>query len=71
MTEHPITIYRKTHGLTLEAFGALIGATKSAVWKWENWVAEPRRKHRIEIIRVTGGEITAADFLEPADTAAE
>ena len=32
----PIRLYRETHNLTLEAFGALVGVQKAAVNKWEN-----------------------------------
>lgn len=35
-TKHPITEYRERHGLTLEAFGKLVGVQKAAVSKWED-----------------------------------
>lgn len=34
--EHPIALYRKSRGLTLEAFGRLVGVQKAAVSKWED-----------------------------------
>lgn len=33
---HPIAEYRQSHGLTLEAFGKLVGVEKAAVSKWED-----------------------------------
>ena len=34
-----IRSYRDKHGLTLEAFGKLVGAQKGTVSRWENGVA--------------------------------
>lgn len=33
--EHPIKKFRKERGLTLDDFGAIVGAQKAAVSKWE------------------------------------
>lgn len=63
MSRHPLTLYRERHQLTLEAFAALVGATKGMVWKWENRVAEPRARYRQAIVDATGGEISHADLL--------
>ena len=48
--------YREKHGLTLEAFGALVGVKKSAVSKWERGV-QPSAVSAILIERVTDGEV--------------
>jgi DNA-binding transcriptional regulator YdaS (Cro superfamily) len=55
-TPHPITRYRMEKGLTLEAFGSLVGVNKAAVFKWENG-AGPSPQKALEIERVTGGEL--------------
>lgn len=60
---HKLTLYRKTHDLTLEAFGARIGATKGMVSKWESGRATPRRHFLALIESATGGEVTAIDFF--------
>ncbi|SDP92353.1 hypothetical protein SAMN05428967_4449 [Phyllobacterium sp. YR620] len=69
--EHALTKYRIETGLSLEAFGALIGASKSMVWKWEAGAAIPRRKYLERIFTVTAGKVPPSAFvavltLEPA-----
>jgi transcriptional regulator with XRE-family HTH domain len=54
--QHPISRYREAKGLTLEAFGALVGVQKAAVSKWEAGKG-PKPSLVIEIERVTGGEL--------------
>lgn len=56
MSDHPIAAYRKAHALTLEAFGALVGANKSAVSKWESGQG-PAPLTAIKIEDATGGGI--------------
>ncbi len=57
MSNHPIRAYREARGLTLEAFGALVDAHKSAVFKWEAGIG-PSPQTAIRIEEVTGGEIS-------------
>lgn len=49
--------YRAANNLTLEAFGALVDAHKSAVFKWEAGIG-PSPQTAIRIEEVTGGEIS-------------
>lgn len=58
---HPVTEYRKRHGMTLEAFGALLGVQKSAVNKWESWNG-PKPATAMAIERLTKGEVSAASL---------
>ena len=54
-------IYRERQGLTLEAFGALVGVKKSAVCKWEQGV-KPSPASVIEIERATKGEVKRSEL---------
>ena len=65
--KHALTKYRETNELTLEAFAARIGSSKSQVWKWENLQAEPRPFFRKKIIEATSGFVTLVDLLIPYD----
>ena len=61
--------YIKKYDLTTEKFGALIdveGPTISRYCTGDRW---PREEHMADIVRVTGGQVTADDFL-PADAKA-
>ncbi len=61
---HPITLYREEHGLTLEAFAALLGNTnKSVVLKWERG-ALPRRELMQRIEEATKGAVTRQALFE-------
>lgn len=53
---HAIARYREANGLTLEAFGALVGSNKSAVFKWEDGIG-PAPQTAIKIEKATGGEV--------------
>lgn len=61
--EHALTKYRKRRGMTLDAFGALVGATKGMISKWETGKAVPRRHFIERIVAVTNGEVSAADLM--------
>jgi DNA-binding XRE family transcriptional regulator len=58
---HPMTVYRKRHGMTLAQLGALLGATKTAVYKWEHR-AGPSPAMAIEIERLTNGALPKWDM---------
>lgn len=63
---HALTSYRKEHQLTVDAFAARIGASKSMVSKWENGKAVPRPAYMQKIIAETGGAVTANDWYRAA-----
>ncbi|TIV83834.1 MAG: helix-turn-helix transcriptional regulator [Mesorhizobium sp.] len=63
---HALTRYREAADkLSLEAFGALVGAHKSMVYKWENGTI-PRPAFMAKIQEATGGKVTAADWYATA-----
>lgn len=55
--KHPIRSYRDDRGLTLEAFGALVGVNKSAVFKWEDGQG-PAPHMAIKIEEATNGTVS-------------
>ena len=58
---NPIRSYREKYGLTLEAFGLLIGARKGSVSKWE--AGQPPSIITARTIeQQTQGEITRAEL---------
>jgi hypothetical protein len=59
--KHALTLYREDHGMTLKAFGQLVAADKSQVWKWENG-SIPRPAQMQRIYEVTKGEINPSDW---------
>lgn len=60
--EHPLTAYRAANGLTLEAFGNIVGATKGTVWKWENGKAIPRPPYMRKISESTSYSVSPNDW---------
>ena len=54
--QHPIKQYRQRHGLTLEAFGRLVGVQKAAVSKWECGIG-PSIENAKEIEAATHGSL--------------
>jgi transcriptional regulator with XRE-family HTH domain len=62
--------YMKQRGLSDETFAALHGdATPRAVKKWKYGETTPRLPDLLRIEDVTGGAVTARDFLpEPSAT---
>ncbi len=58
---NPIRSYREKYGLTLEAFGDLIGSRKGSVSKWEAG-QPPSIITARSIEQVTNGEITRGDL---------
>ncbi|WP_418883747.1 helix-turn-helix domain-containing protein [Allorhizobium ampelinum] len=61
--EHPITKYRRERGLTQEAFGASVDATKGQVSKWEACRSLPRPHSIVRIEDVTGMSVSASDIV--------
>lgn len=62
MTIHPLTQYRKDHGLTCEALAKMLDTTKGVVSKWEAGKAMPRAGALKKIAEVTENKVTAADM---------
>jgi len=67
--DHPLTVYRKTRGLTLEAFGDMVGVQKAAVSKWEDGHG-PSIENAVKIEQATGGDlpryVTRPDVWSPS-----
>lgn len=65
--------YRERHGLTLEQFGALVGATKATVSKWERGLSGPSLNKAREIEEKVGvpKEATRPDIWTAPHEAAE
>lgn len=61
--EHPLTKYRRDNGLTQEALGALIGASKGMVSKWEAGAVIPRPVFIAKIEAVTGEVVSASQIV--------
>ena len=61
--EHPLTKYRRDNGLTQEALGALIGASKGMVSKWEAGAVIPRPAFIAKIEAVTGEVVSASQIV--------
>lgn len=59
---HPLTRYRDSLGLTLEAFGLLVGVGKAAVLKWESGQV-PRPETLDRIRTATHGALSPDDFI--------
>lgn len=51
------------NSMTRERFGDLVGVHHSAVTKWVHG-RMPRREHLITIGQVTGGQVSADDFVD-------
>lgn len=60
---HPLKRYRERRGLSQEEFGRLIGTTKVTISRFETGAREPTLRTIKKIMDVTGGELTANDFM--------
>ena len=56
--------YLDRHSLTLDAFGDYVGASGVSVHRWVQGKARPSWKLLDAIAVATGGEVTAADFMQ-------
>lgn len=61
--EHPLTKYRRENGLTQEAFGALVGASKGMISKWEAGHVLPRPVFIARIETVTREYVSASQLV--------
>jgi len=56
--------WREKKGLTMVELARMLGVDKSAVSRWESGERFPSRRSLKKIAEVTGGEVTANDFLK-------
>jgi DNA-binding XRE family transcriptional regulator len=66
VTEHALTRYRRTHRLSLDAFAALVDASKATISRLEARIQDPSFDLVRRIIAATDGEVTADDFVPRA-----
>jgi hypothetical protein len=59
--------YLTENDLTNAEFGVRIGVTGEAVRLYRTGQRHPKPEHMVEIIRETGGRVSAASFLPGAD----
>jgi 2-dehydro-3-deoxyphosphooctonate aldolase (KDO 8-P synthase) len=70
MNEHPLTAWRKAHGRTLAALAAEAGCATSHLSQIENRKTNPSLALIARLTAITGGALSAADFLPPQPAAA-
>lgn len=63
-----IASYRSTHGLSLEAFGALVGKSKGHIHEIESTM-RCSAKLALAIEQATGGQVDAADLNDEISSA--
>lgn len=61
--EHALTRYRRSQGLTLDAFAARVDVSKATISRIEGWLQNPSFELMRRIIAETGSEVTADDFV--------
>lgn len=66
---HPLAKYRAEHNLTQSQFAELVGTTQVSVARWEAGTRTPRPAHARKIKEITGGIVTADDFIGEANAA--
>lgn len=64
MTEHPITRFRRAHGLSQDALARAVGVDQSTVARWERGVVLPRRRHLVRLREIGGDELTAEELVQ-------
>jgi len=67
MTEHPMTTYRKAHGLTLRAMGNIVGVSSVTIWQIEAGKHSPRMALVQKFVDRTW--LKADDFLRKQEVA--
>jgi transcriptional regulator with XRE-family HTH domain len=65
-TTHPLTRYRKRSRLTLEAYAARVGTSKSWLSRIEAYSDMPSTALINRIIQESAGKLSANDFFAPA-----
>lgn len=56
--------YLEERGLTDRSFAAKLGVASMTVWRWRNGRRTPRIPTIKRIAELTGGAVTATDWLE-------
>ncbi len=56
---------------TQASFGAAVGVTQQVISRWADGKAIPRRHSMTAILRITGGDVTEADFYAQANEYAQ
>lgn len=70
-TEHPLRRWRRARDMTQGELAQLLGVRLFAVSRYERGERTPRPAVLARIRDVTGGAVTANDFLPPNTEAAE
>ncbi len=65
-TDSALRRYRETENLSLDQLGALLGVEKGHLSRIERGLIWPSREFFENLSRVTGGRVTANDFVAPA-----
>ena len=62
--------WREQHGISQAGFAALVQTTQPSISRAESFNTMPSRTLLHDIYRVTGGAVTANDFIDNPDRAA-
>ena len=68
--EHPLRRFRSAHNLSLDAFAALVGASKATISRIETGKASLSADLMRRIAVATGGEVSPNDLVAAAAPAA-
>lgn len=66
MSNHPLKSYRLSAGLSLEELAGRVGASKASLSRIEARLQTPSLGLVERIVAVSGGELTANDFVRGA-----
>lgn len=64
--QHPLTVWRKSRNMTLEAFATAVNRSKGTVCKWEKGLMKPRPDCIRKIEEVTKRKVTLKHWVEDA-----
>lgn len=59
-----LTAYLQERKLSVEAFAELVECDPTTIWRAATGRSIPRRALLLRIMEVTGGKVTANDFIE-------
>jgi len=69
MNTHPLRRYRSEHGLSRRQVAEAVGVDEMSIGRYERGERMPRRQVLKRLIAMSGGQLTADDFLDGADDA--